>query len=201
MSDVPAARRFANVHRWGAVSQALHWIVVLLIATMAAIGLTMTDLPNNPDKVRLYALHKSIGLTILALVALRLLWRAYAGRPAPLPMPRWQHAAATFSHVGLYVLLFAIPLSGWAMNSAAGFPLSWFGLVKVPALVSRDHALHELLESTHEALFWTLIVLALVHAFAALYHHIFQRDTTLVRMLPRGWLHAQDALGDTPNDR
>ena len=201
MSDVHPARRFANVHRWGAVSQALHWVVVLLIATMAAIGLTMTDLPNNPDKVRLYALHKSIGLTILALVTLRLLWRAYAGRPAPLPMPRWQHAMATFSHVGLYVLLFAIPLSGWAMNSAAGFPLSWFGLVKIPALVSRDHDLHELLEDTHELLFWALVVLALVHAFAALYHHVFQRDATLARMLPAGWLHAPDASEDLRHDR
>jgi cytochrome b561 len=73
--------------RWGVVSQSLHWLVVVLILVMAYLGLTMTDLPNTPYKIRVYALHKSIGLSILALVALRLLWRWYAGAPPRSPMP------------------------------------------------------------------------------------------------------------------
>ena len=191
-TDLPTTR-LRNVDRWGPVSQALHWLVVLGILAMAVIGLTMVDMRSSPDKVRLFALHKSIGLTILALVALRLSWRWYAGTPKAIPtIPRWQHAVANLSHAGLYVLLLAVPLSGWVMNSAAGFPLWWFGLFRVPALVARDHALHELTETVHETLFWALILLALVHAGAALYHHLFQRDATLARMLPSGWLRVPD---------
>ena len=70
-----------NVDRWGAVSQLFHWLIVVGILAMAIIGLTMVEMPNSPDKIACYALHKSIGLTILALVVLRLLWRLYAGTP------------------------------------------------------------------------------------------------------------------------
>ena len=195
-TDTPHARTLRNVDRWGPVTQLLHWLIVIGILTMAILGLTMTELPNSPDKVRLFALHKSIGLTILALATLRLLWRLYAGSP-PTIIPRWQHRLANVSHVGLYVLLFAMPISGWIMNSASGFPLWWFGLFRVPAIASRDHDLHELAETTHEFLFWTLILLVLVHASAAIYHHLFQHDATLARMLPRGWV---DAPSEEPRD-
>ena len=198
MPATPAPRRFRNVDRWGPVSQLLHWGIVVLILTMAVLGLTMTELPNSPDKVRLFALHKSIGLTILALVALRLLWRVFAGRPPDLPMPRWQHRAAQASHAGLYVLLFAVPLSGWLVNSASGFPLRWFGLFRVPSIAARDHDLHEFAEGLHEWLFWGLIVLVVMHATAAIYHHLFMRDATLSRMLPGGWLH--DPATEEPRD-
>ena len=87
-------------------------------------------------------------------------------------------------------MLFAVPISGWVLNSASGFPMPWFGLFNVPAITGRDRALHELAEDWHEWLFWALIVIALVHAAAALYHHLFQHDATLARMLPRGWLRA-----------
>jgi cytochrome b561 len=174
--------------RWGVVSQSLHWLVVVLILVMAYLGLTMTDLPNTPYKIRVYALHKSIGLSILALVALRLLWRWYAGAPRELPGPGWQRRAAALTHAGLYLLLFAVPVSGWVMNSAAGFPLPWFGLVHLPPLVGHDEALHELSEDWHEWLFWALVGLSLAHAAAAFWHHLFQRDATLARMLPRRWL-------------
>ena len=177
--------------RWGTVSQSLHWLIVIGIVAMAWLGLTMTGLANTPYKVRLYTLHKSIGLTILALVVLRLLWRWYAGAPRELTgQPRWQRRAAVLTHGGLYVLLFAIPLSGWLLNSASGFPLRWFGLVHVPQLVGRDEALNALAKTWHEWLFWALVVVALAHAAAAIYHHLFQRDATLSRMLPDGWLRA-----------
>ena len=183
------ARRFANADRWGPVSQLLHWTIVVLILVMAYLGLTMTDLPNGPHKVHTYALHKSIGLTILALVALRVLWRLYAGAPAPVTgTPRWQERIASATHLALYVLLFAIPLSGWWVNSTAGFPLQWFGLFHVPKLAQRDAQLHDIATGTHELLFWVLIALVLAHAAAAFYHHLFQHDATLARMLPRGWL-------------
>lgn len=180
-----------NIERWGAISQLLHWTIVVLILVMAYLGLTMTDLPNGPNKINTYALHKSIGLTILGLMTLRLLWRLYAGSPPPVPnMPKWQERIADLSHLALYVLLFAIPLSGWVLNSAAGFPLQWFHLVNLPAIVGKNHDLHEFAEDAHETMFWILVGLVVVHAAAAFYHHLFQRDATLARMLPKGWLDA-----------
>jgi cytochrome b561 len=184
--------------RWGRVSQLLHWLIVVLIVVMAYLGLTMTDLPNNPYKIRLYALHKSIGLSLLALVILRLLWRGYTGAPRPLPgIPAWQERVASLTHFALYVLLLAIPLTGWIFNSAAGFPMQWFGMVNLPPLTGRSTALRELSGSWHELLFWALIVLALVHAAAAIYHHLFQHDATLARMLPRNWLRIPDHHQET----
>lgn len=183
---------------WGVVSKTLHWLVVALILAMAWLGLTMGDLPNGPDKIATYALHKSIGLSILALVALRLLWRLYAGAPAPLAdTPRWQARIAGVTHVALYVLLLALPLSGWLLNSAAGFPLQWFGLFNLPAIAGKDQGLHALAEQVHEWLFWTLVLVAVAHAAAAIHHHLFLRDDTLARMLPRGWLRVADK--ETPD--
>jgi cytochrome b561 len=184
--------------RWGAVSQAFHWLIVVLIVVMGYLGLTMTELPNSPHKIAVYSLHKSIGLTLLALVILRLLWRLAAGAPRAIPtIPRWQARIAALTHGGLYVLLLAMPISGWVLNSTAGFPLRWFGLVNLPAIAAKSEAGHDLALATHETLFWILVTLALVHAAAAFYHHLFQHDATLSRMLPRNWLQAP-MPGPTP---
>ena len=174
---------------WGVVSKTLHWLVVALILAMAWLGLTMGDLPNGPDKIATYALHKSIGLTILALVLLRLGWRLYAGAPETVPgTPPWQERIASLTHWALYALLLAMPLSGWVLNSSSGFPLQWFGLFNLPAIVGKDHDLHELAEGIHELLFWALVALVVAHAAAAFYHHLSQRDATLACTLPRGRL-------------
>ena len=186
--------------RWGGVSQWLHWLVVLLILTTGVMGLVMGDMRNSPTKIEIYALHKSLGLSILALAILRLVWRLYAGAPRPVPgTPRWQDRLASTTHWLLYGLLFAIPLSGWTFNSAAGYPLQWFKLFNLPALVERDADLRQLAGNVHELLFWSLVGLALLHAAAALYHHVFRRDDTLARMLPRGWLRAAPPTS-TPQD-
>jgi cytochrome b561 len=182
--------------RWGAVSQSLHWLIVILIIVMAYLGLTMTDLPNSPHKVEVYSLHKSTGLSLLALVMLRLLWRAYAGAPRPVPgTPNWQERIASLTHVAMYLLLLVIPLSGWVFNSAAGF-----GLVKLPAIIGKNPALRELSGQWHEIGFWALIVLAVAHAGAAFYHHLFRHDATLARMLPRNWLHVPSSTPEAAND-
>ena len=190
--------------RWGAVSQLFHWVIVVLILVMAYIGLTMGDLPNGPRKINIYALHKSIGLTILALVVLRVLWRVYAGAPAPVPgTPTWQQRIASATHFLLYALLFAIPLSGWVLNSSAGYPLQWFKLFNLPAITGRSDSVHEAAEGSHELLFWVLVVLVLAHAGAALYHHVFQGDATLARMLPgrrKALASAPPPASPTPQD-
>jgi cytochrome b561 len=172
--------------RWGWVSVTLHWVTVLAILGLAIVGTQMDDLPTGLFKLKVYALHKSVGLTVLALTVLRLAWRLYAGAPALVPMPSWQRLAAHVSHVGLYALLFAMPLSGWLLHSAsskAGYALRWFGLFKVPAIAGYDPALKALAKELHEGFAWALGVLVLVHMAAAFKHHFVNRDQTLRRML------------------
>lgn len=174
------------VDHWGPISQWLHWAIALLMVAIATIGVLMVEMPNTPRKIEIYAIHKSLGLTILALVVLRLAWRLHVGRPAPLARTsRWQPRIATLTHGALYLLLLAMPVSGWLFNSAAGYRLQWFGLFNLPALAGEDRGLRELAGSAHEAGFWLLLTLVIVHAGAAFYHHVFLQDATLTRMLPR----------------
>ncbi|MEE7547573.1 cytochrome b [Xanthomonas sp. Kuri4-1] len=176
--------------RWGGVSQALHWLIALLILVLGVVGLTMGELPRTPKYFWVYTAHKSLGLSVLALVILRLGWRVYAGAPAPVPgTPTWQERIAALTHGLLYVLIFAMPLSGWLYDSSSGLrPFRWFGLFAVPKLSAPDAQLRALSHFVHEWGFWLLIAVVLAHAAAAFYHHLFQRDATLARMLPRGWL-------------
>ncbi|TWI11546.1 cytochrome b [Aerolutibacter ruishenii] len=171
--------------RWGAVSQLLHWTILLLLVWIAWLGLGMGDMPNTPAKISTYALHKSLGLTLLALVTLRLAWRVYAGVPAPVAgTPTWQARIASLTHVALYALMFALPFSGWLFNSASGYPLQWFEQFNVPALAGRDAGLADLAAAIHVYGFWLLVALVALHAGAAIFHHVAQRDDTLKRMLP-----------------
>ncbi|MBS7456404.1 cytochrome b [Coralloluteibacterium stylophorae] len=175
-----------NRTRWGGVSQALHWFVALAILVLAVVGLVMGELPRTPRYFWVYDLHKSLGLTVLALMAVRLGWRLYAGAPPDVPMPTWQHRVAGLSHWLLYILAFAMPLSGWLYDSASGLrPLRWFGLAEVPKLAAPDPTLKAASLAVHEYGFWVLAVLVVVHAGAALWHHFVQRDVTLSRMVPR----------------
>lgn len=176
--------------RWGSVSQTLHWLIAALILLLGVVGLTMGELPKTPKYFWVYTAHKSLGLTVLALVIVRLGWRLYAGAPKPVQgTPGWQERIADATHALLYVMIFAIPLSGWLYDSASGLrPFRWFGLVAVPKLSAPNEHLRDLSHTVHEWGFWLLIAVVLAHAGAAFYHHLFQRDATLARMLPRGWL-------------
>ncbi len=184
--------------RWGPISMLLHWAIVALIGWLAWLGLTMVDMPPTPAKINAYALHKSLGLTLLALAAVRLAWRLFAGAPEPVPgMPTWQERIASATHWAMYVLLFAIPLSGWVFNSASGYPLQWFKQFNLPAIAGRSEELAATAIQVHEYGFWLLLLLVLAHAGAAFYHHLFQGDDTLRRMLPS--LRRADAtLDQTP---
>lgn len=182
--------RLRNRDRWGPVSQALHWTIALLVLVMAAIGLSLDELPRSPKWFWVYDLHKSIGLLVLALVVMRLAWRLFAGAPPPVPgLPRVQRIAAGATHWLLYMLILAMPLSGWLYDSASGLrPLRWFGQFAVPKLVAPDEALAGEFHDIHETLFIILIAVVLLHVAAALWHHVFRGDATLARMLPRGWI-------------
>jgi cytochrome b561 len=192
-----------NTDRWGAVSQAFHWIIVLLILGLAVVGLTLDELPRSPKYFWVYTAHKSMGITVLALMLLRLAWRLYAGAPPSVPgTPGWQRAAAALSHWGLSGLAIAMPLSGWLYDSASGLrPFHWFGLFPMPKLVPPDESLADAAHDWHEDLFWVLVALIAVHASAALYHHLFRRDATLARMLPRGWVSRDASATPDPQER
>lgn len=178
--------------RWGAVAQTFHWLMAALIVAQGAIGLTMVDLSLSPTKVKVFALHKSIGLTVLTLALLRLAWRAGNRAPRDPPMPRWQRIAARISHVALYALILALPLSGWLFNSASNFPLAWFGLVHLPSQTGHvNPGLKAFALTAHVTLFWILVAVLVVHVGAALWHHYDRRDDVLKRMLPGTRGHTQ----------
>ena len=175
--------------KWGGVSMFFHWLIALLIIALAVVGLLMVGMENSPTKINVYQLHKSIGITVLALAALRLVWRLAHRAPAPVAgTPRWQHVVASATHAALYAMIFAMPISGWLFNSAANFPLKWFGLIKLPALWPPDRVVKSWALDVHVYGFYVLGVLVLLHASAALWHHSNKKDATLVRMLPDGWL-------------
>jgi len=169
---------------WGGITRVFHWGMLAVFAAIIPLGWYMTELPPGVHKLRLYALHKSIGLTLLGLALLRLGWRACEHRPVLPPMPPWQARAAGTVHAVLYALMFTIPLSGWLYNSAAGFPLRWFGLVNLPALAASNPALKSLAHAIHHAAVWVLLALVALHAAAALKHHFADRDRTLALMVP-----------------
>ncbi|MDZ4200825.1 MAG: cytochrome b [Gallionella sp.] len=163
----------------------LHWLIALLIFAAFPLGVYMHELPLSPDKLRLYSYHKWLGITVLMLAALRLSWRA-THRPPPLPdsMPNWEKLVAHTTHHALYILLFAIPLSGWLMSSAKGFQTVWFGVLPLPDLVGKDKELGDILKEVHEVLNFALLGLVIAHVAGALKHHFIERDGILARMLP-----------------
>jgi len=170
--------------RYGFVAQGLHWIIAGLVVVQVTLATIADDLPVGLDKLALLARHKSVGITILALAFIRLAWRLIDRPPPPPPMPRWQHTASRLTHAAFYVLLFAMPVSGWLMSSASNYPVSWFGLLQLPDFVRPDEGLKDLLEDVHETLAKALIALAVLHVVAALKHQFIDRDGLLMRMLP-----------------
>lgn len=164
----------------------LHWLTALLIVAAFSLGLVMVDIPGfTPSKLKYYSWHKWLGVTVFALAVLRVLWRK-ANRPPPPPagMPQWQVKAADAMHVLLYVLIFAVPLSGYLYTTAAKVPVVYLGLFQIPALFEGNAELKALFKPVHYWLTMSLAALVAVHVLAALKHHFIDRDGVLKRMLP-----------------
>ncbi len=163
----------------------LHWLVAVLILCAAGFGLVLDDMKLSPQKLQLIVYHKWTGITIFMLVALRLLWRLYKPAP-PLPadMPAWQKQAAHASHGLLYVLMLATPVVGWLQSSAAGITVTWFNLVTLPSPFDKDKEFALQLMQMHVFLAFSILGLIVLHAAAAIKHHVIDRDDVLVRMLP-----------------
>lgn len=171
--------------RYGAVAISLHWLVVALIIASWALGLYMVDLALSPQKLKYVSWHKWLGVTIFLIAICRAAWRfAHPAPPPPDAMLPWQRVAMGVSHLLLYLLPIAIPLTGWLFSSASGVPTVYLGWVQLPDLVANDKLFAEQLRLAHVALNVTLFVIVCIHVAAALKHHIFDRDEVLVRMLP-----------------
>lgn len=179
--------------RYSAVAMALHWLIALLVLGNLAGGHLAEFLEISADPAQqgirgsVIAIHKSFGLLIIPLTLARFGWRL-ANPPPPLPayMTAFEQWAARSVHICFYLLLFVLPLSGWAMVSTGRSPasLSWFGVFSLPAM-PLPASLHGMLRESHELLAWAMAGLVVLHAGAALKHQILDRDNILARMLPR----------------
>jgi cytochrome b561 len=179
---------FRNTTRsWGALSKALHWIIVILIINQWVIAERADDLPLGLAKLQALAWHKSFGMTVLMLAVVRLIWRWMNPTPDLTAETKpWERVLAKLSHVLLYGLIFAMPLTGWLMSSAKNFPVSWFKLFQFPDLIQPDEAAFHRYHDLHHLLFKVLVVVAALHIAGALKHHFIDKNDVLKRMLPFG---------------
>jgi cytochrome b561 len=174
------------MQRYSLPAIVLHWLIALLIVGTFTLGLVMTDIPGlTPTKLRYFSWHKWAGVTVLALATLRLLWRLRR-QPPPYPagMPGWQSRAAHALHGLLYLMMFAVPLSGYFYSLAAGVPVVYFGLFPLPTLIEADPALKPVLGALHYWLNMGLAALVAIHVLAALKHVLIDHDGIVGRMLP-----------------
>ena len=170
---------------YGSISILLHWVMALLIIGLFTLGLYMTSLDYyDPWYVAAPNLHRSIGLLVLLLLVFRLLWRL--ANPVPGPVgddPLILQRLAEWVHRLLYLLLFAIAISGYLISTADGRGIEVFGWFSVPALVPAFDNMEDVAGDVHYLLAIAMMVLAGLHSLAALKHHVIDRDTTLLRML------------------
>lgn len=170
--------------RYGLVAILFHWLMAVMMIALVVIGLWMTRMPISLLKLKLFGWHKEYGMLILFLVMLRIVWRI--GNIVPLlpsTLPRWQKCAAHLVHWLFYILMIALPITGWLLTSASGLPVSLFGFVVLPDLVSSNESLRLLLIMIHQWLSYLLIFIFFAHVGAALKHHFINKDDILRRIL------------------
>lgn len=169
--------------RYGLVAQTLHWLMFLMLVGMVTLGYVMDEV-HGLLKIQIIGIHKATGICVLSLVALRLLWRAINITPnLPESTPSYQKWAAHGVHAGLYGMMVFLPVTGWMMSSAAGFPVSVYGFFTMPMVIAPDKALRQMFAEWHETGVVVFLVLAAAHVLAALVHHFYYKDNILRRML------------------
>lgn len=187
------ARSASGSTRYSTVAIILHWMIALGILTLIAMGLVMDHISLDTMRVfQLYQLHKSIGITVMLLIALRIGWRLTHSAPAlPAGMPELEKTGAHLAHITLYGLQVLLPLSGWAMVSASvlGIPTVLFGTVPWPdlpllATLPDKAPVEAVLKVVHHWAAWGLLALIILHAAAALRHQFILHDRVFRQMLP-----------------
>jgi cytochrome b561 len=167
---------------FGLVTRFLHWLMAGLILAMFALGLKLTSMEPGLSNLWLYGLHKTLGITLLALVVLRLLWHLISPPPAPIGQPGWQRRFVKAWHWTLYALMIAVPVCGWAGSSATGIDTVIFNRITLPPLVAPGERAEFVWFILHEIFAKTLIGMVIVHMLAALKREM-AGDGTLTRML------------------
>ena len=174
-------------NRYDLPMQALHWSIALLIITAFVLIQILEGMPRGPERSALMGIHKSVGATVILLVAMRLVWRFISPPPGlPEGTSPLMALAAKAGHLALYALMIAVPLVGVLMTQANGHPVSVFGLFTLPTLVGENKDFGHTLEEAHEFLGTVIVVVAGLHAAAALVHQYVLKDGTLSRMMPKG---------------
>ena len=174
----------AYPERYSRVAIALHWIIALLVAGQFALGWLMQEIPKDPpgQRAAIFNFHKSIGLTILLLMLVRLGWRL-AHRPPPMPpgMPAWQTAAARATHWLLYATLIGLPLAGYLGSVFSGYPVKYFGIT-LPAWAGKNAQAKELMSAAHLTLTWVLAGAVTLHLAGVVKHALIDDDGLVARM-------------------
>jgi cytochrome b561 len=156
-----------------------------LILVGLALGAWVSQLPRGEFRSDVLFVHKSIGVTVFGLVLLRIVWRLLTGAPPYLePLGRLTSAAAHSAHMALYLLMIALPLSGYVISTAGGNAVSWFGLFTLPSLLDKDRAIDHAARQAHEFFAWTIAVVLAAHLGAVVWHTAIKRDAVLTRMWP-----------------
>jgi cytochrome b561 len=174
-----------SASRYTRVAVVLHWVVAAVVLAQFPLGWWMQDIPKQPPgpRAEMFNLHKSIGLTILALMLMRLAWRLGHAPPALPPMPRWQAFTARATHWLLYLVLIGMPLTGYLGSAYSGYPVKFFGLT-LPSWAAKDVALKDAMSTAHLMFSWALLGAFGLHILGVVKHVVLQRDGLLRRM---GW--------------
>ncbi|CAM3584157.1 cytochrome b [Paracoccus nototheniae] len=171
---------------YGTTARTLHWLVALLLLAMIPVGLIMTgEGIGRALQDRLFIFHKNVGSLLIAIVALRVVWRlTHPAPPLPASVGAWQRRAAGLSHLALYGLMIVMPLSGYVRVRAGGFPIEALDALGLPALVPRSEALADAASALHQAAGWALVAVLALHLAAALHHGLILRDGIWSRIWP-----------------
>jgi cytochrome b561 len=189
LRPVPVLRRFTPLQR------TLHWVMAVCILAMLFIGVGMVS-TIAPEYLTLVGIHKPLGILILILALIRLVVRLrYGAPPLPLDLPEPMKLAAYLSHYALYALMIAMPLIGWAMLSAADYPVTLWHSNWLPQIVPQSASLHTLLWNAHFYLAFLFFALILMHLAAGLFHALIRRDDVFDAMGPT-LTHDEVAPGD-----
>jgi cytochrome b561 len=170
--------------QYGATAKVFHWLIAALLLVQYLIGWLMPDLHRNMKPGAPMIFHVSVGLTILALIVLRLAWRLSHPVAPESSLPPWQRVTSEAVHWLLYVLVLATTMTGWLFASYRGWSLAYFYLVPLPMLASENAAAGKSIDGWHQALGWTLLAFIAVHLAAALVHIFVHRNRIMQRMLP-----------------
>ena len=175
----------ATRSRYDSVSIALHWLTVFLVLSLFALG-ELWGYAHRPLRGQLVALHMSLGILLGLAVAARIVWRLIPGHQVAPAVTGPTETLARSVHWLLYILLVIQALFGWVVRWSEGEAMNFFGLLLPSPFTPIARETHHLLQKAHGWVGWAIVILALGHGAAALYHHFVLRDSVLVRMLPRG---------------